>query len=259
MDEDEKKDQPKAAHEDGESQSDVAPPRARRHVVRLAGLVGWGILLGLVYALAIKEPGAGNGIAAGGLTLVFVLVNVQMIVARWLGSRSLQRLSSKLHGSAYLSELANLPNRNYLLAELRREMPRSRSIQAPFVLIQLSIDEIGSIRERRGGDFADRAVGSLADTLKRLTRSSDFIAHLAGARFCVMLVECTREQSWIYMKRVPGAIPVSDGLRMLDVTVTARIHEYDLESVYATDVLREVETAKPLRRKEEPRVDSIAA
>lgn len=260
MRDDESKALPHASEEAADhGEQEIAPPGKRRHLVRLGGLMGWGTLLGLVYALALKEPSFGNAITAGGLTIIFVLVNVQMIVVRWLGHRSLRRLSTRLHGSAYLSHLANLPNRNYLLAELRREMPRSRSILAPFVLIQLSIDDIGAIRERRGGEFADRSVVALADTLKRLTRSSDFLAHLGEARFCVVLVECTREQSWIYLKRVPGVIPVSDGSRMLDVPVTARLHEYDMESVYATDVLREVETGKPLRRREEPRMGAIAA
>jgi hypothetical protein len=74
-----------------------------------------------------------------------------------------------------------------------------------------------------------------------------------------MLVECTLEQSYIYLKRVPGTISVSDGHQMLDVPVTARVHQYDLESLYATDVLRDLEEMKPLRRREQPRMDSLAA
>ncbi|MCZ2109054.1 MAG: diguanylate cyclase [Dehalococcoidia bacterium] len=230
-----------------------------RHIIRMLSLVAWAALLGIVYSVAARTPSVSNIVVAGGLSLMFVLVNLQILLARWLRHRQFRRLTNKLYGSAYLSDLQNLPNRNYLLAELRREMPRARSAHEPFVLIQISLDEIETIRARRGGEFADRAVVALADLLKRLTRSSDFLAHLGGAGFCVMLVECTREQSWTYLKRVPGIIPVSDGFRMLDVPVTARIHEYDLESLYATDVLREVEDAKPMRRKEEPRLDAIAA
>lgn len=254
-------DRPAPENEDQDELLGAEPLGAgrRRHLVRIAGLVAWGVLLVVMYAITFGDPSLGNITAAAGLTVIFGLVNVQIMVMRWLGHRRLRGLSSKLKGSAYLSDLQNLPNRNYLLAELRREMPRARAINAPFVLIQLSLDDIEAIRERRGADFADRSVQALAEVLKRLTRSSDFLAHLGGAKFCVMLVECTREQSWTYLRRVPGFIPVSDGMRMLDVTVSARIHEYDLESLYATDVLREVEDAKALRRREEPRMDSIAA
>ena len=191
--------------------------------------------------------------------LLFLIVNINLFVLGWLGSRSWRRVSTKLHGAAYLSEFHNLPNRNYVLAELRREMPRARTHNAPFVLIQLSLENIDGVRERRGDDFADRAVNGLVEVLKRLTRSSDFLAHLGGARFCVMLVECTLEQSYIYLKRVPGTISVSDGRQMLDVAVTARVHQYDLESLYATDVLRDLEETKPLRRREQPRMDALAA
>jgi diguanylate cyclase (GGDEF)-like protein len=249
----------KTDDKDEPGRTEIAAPGRQRHLVRFIAFIGWGILLGLVYSFAIGDPSFANLVTAAGLTVVFGLVNLQVALARWLGHRSLRRLSNKLHGSAYLSELQNLPNRNYLLAELRREMPRSRSIQTPFVLIMLSIDDIDDIRERRGADFADRSVVVLAELLKRLTRSSDFLAHLGGAKFCVMLVECSREQAWTYLRRVPGVAPVSDGLRMLDVTISARLNEYDLESLYATDVLRDVETAKALRRREEPRMDSIAA
>ncbi len=237
---------------------DETPP-SRRHVVRFVALAGWGIVLGLQWAAVIANPGIQNIIVAAGFTVLFVLVNLQLLLVRWLGHRSWRRITSKLHGSAYLSEFRNLPNRNYVLAELRREMPRARSQHAPFVLVQLSLDDIEGVRERRGDDFGDRAVNALADALKLLTRSSDFIAHLAGARFCVMLVDCTTEQSWVYLKRVPGSVAISDGHTMFDVEVTARVYQYDLESLYATDVLHEVEIMRPLRRREEKRINSIAA
>jgi len=178
---------------------------------------------------------------------------------RWMSHRRWRRVTGRLMGSAYLSDFQGLPNRNYVLAELRREMPRARSLRAPFVLVQLSLDDIAGVRERRGKEFGDRAVNALAEVLKRLTRSSDFLAHLGEARFCVMLVECTSEQSWTYLRRVPGSIAVSDGHHMFDVPVTARIYQYDLESLYATDVLQEVEDMRPLRRREDPRAGSIAA
>ena len=145
------------------------------------------------------------------------------------------------------------------LAELRREMPRARATSSPFVLIQLSLEDLDGVRQRRGDEFAERSVNALVETLKRLTRSSDFLAHLGGARFCVMLVDCTLEQSYIYLKRVPGVVSVSAGHNMLPVPVTARVHQYDLEALYATDVLRDLEETKPLRRREPPRLDSLAA
>ena len=67
------------------------------------------------------------------------------------------------------------------------------------------------------------------------------------------------DDAFIYLQRVPGSIAVSDGHRMLEVPVTARIHQYDMEAIYATDVLRDVEETPPLRRRETPRLNAYAA
>ena len=231
----------------------------RKHVIRVALLIAWGVVLAIQISACVANPSMSNVIVASAFGLLFVIVNANLFLIGWMGGRSWRRVSSRLHGAAYLSDFHNLPNRNYVLAELRREMPRARAHNTPFVLIQLSLETIDQVRERRGEDFADRSVNALVEALKRLTRSSDFLAHLGGPRFGVMLVECTLEQSYIYLKRVPGNISVSDGHQMLDVPVTARVHQYDLESLYATDVLRDLEETKPLRRREQPRMDALAA
>lgn len=232
---------------------------SRKHIIRVALLVGWGIVLAVQVTGTVRNPSTSNVVVSCAFFLLFLIVNVNLFLMSWMGHRRWNKVSSRLHGAAYLSDFHNLPNRNYVLAELRREMPRARAHNAPFVLIQLSLENIEEVRQRRGDDFADRSVNGLVEVLKRLTRSSDFLAHLGGARFCVMLVECTLEQSYIYLKRVPGIVSVSDGRQMLDVPVTARVHQYDLESLYATDVLRDLEETKPLRRREQPRMDSLAA
>lgn len=248
-----------AAAPSPEQHDDEPRPGRRRHLLRIATLAGWGMILAVQTAATIRDPGFTNIIAETGFIVLFFLVNLQLLLMGWLGHKNWRRITSRLHGSAYVSDSYDLPNRNYVLAELRREMPRSRALDSPFVLIQLSLDNIAEVRERRGADFAQRATNALAETLKRLTRGSDFLAHLGEARFCVMLIECTHEQSGIYLRRVPGTISVSDGRQMFDIPVVARIHEYDGEALYATDVLREVEEVQPLRRRESPRANSYAA
>jgi hypothetical protein len=71
-----------------------------------------------------------------------------------------------------------------------------------------------------------------------------------------MLNDCGLDQSWLYLQRIPATIAVSDGRQMYEVEVCLRIHEYDLEALYATDVLREVEEAGPLRRRNASRQDN---
>ncbi|MGE5596014.1 MAG: GGDEF domain-containing protein [Hyphomicrobiales bacterium] len=235
------------------------PTNGRKLAVRITSFVLWGAVLAFQIAQTVANPNVLNIVVTAAFVLLFAAVNAQLFLVRWLGQRRWTRLTARLHGSAYLSELENLPNRNYLLSELRREMPRARANGTPFVLIVLSLDTLDEVRQRRGDEFADRAISGLASVLKRFTRTSDFIAHLGGHHFCVMLNECRFEDSFIYLQRVPGTIAVSDGRRMFEVPVSARVAEYDMEALYATDVLRDAEEAKPLRRKEQQRFGSEAA
>jgi diguanylate cyclase (GGDEF)-like protein len=241
-------------------ESEGLPPSGRRRaVIRSISLVLWISVLVVQGLTTLDQPGLVNGVILAGFALLFVAVNAQILIVRWVGERRWSRAMHRFNGSAYLSELENLPNRNYLLSELRREMPRARSVAVPFVLVILSLDSIDEIRSRRGDAFAERAVRGLADVVKRFARTSDFTAHLGGHRFCVMLNEARYEECFVFLQRVPGSIAVSDGRHMYEVPLSARVHEYDLEGLYATDVLRDAEETRPLRRREVSHFGSEAA
>lgn len=235
------------------------PASGRRRIVRIASLTLWAAVICWQIYATIANPTIVGVVTTAGFTLLFLAVNAQLFLSRWLGERRLHRAMTRLHGSAYLSDLDDLPNRNYLLSELRREMPRCRASGTPFVLIVLSMETFADVCERRGDEFGQRSLRALAHMLKRFTRTSDFIAHLGGPHFCVMLNECLYEHAFVYLQRVPGTIAVSDGHHMLEVPVTAQIHVYDMENLYATDVLRDAEESKPLRRSEQPVFGSEAA
>lgn len=244
---------------DGETAGEGRERSGKRTIIRVASLVLWGVIVAFAASQAVREPSFTNIITATGFVLLFALVNAQMFLVQWSGKRSFRTLSAKLNGSGYISELGGLPNRNYLLAELRREMPRARSEETPFTLIIFSLETLDEVIERRGEAFGERVLHSAVELLRRSTRNSDFLAHLGGTRFCVLLVECTYEEGFNYLKRVPGTVPASDGLHMYDVPLTARMAQYDMESLYATDVLTEAEESQPLRRKVTLRAEQRAA
>lgn len=240
-------------HDDG------SEGQSRSTLLTRVSLVLWVAVIAFAAGSVARDPTAVNVFVAGAFIVLCLAVNAQLFLVRWTGNRSWRRVMSKMHRSSYLSEAHNLPNRNYLLAELRREMPRARATHVPFTLVMVSMDTLDEIRERRGDAFAGRAGTALANTLRRITRNADFISHLQDANFCVMLNETSAEQAWLYLRMVPGAVAVSDGKGMYEVPVSARMMQYDLEALYATDVLREVEEAKPLRRREESRPFTDAA
>ncbi|MEX2081755.1 MAG: diguanylate cyclase [Dehalococcoidia bacterium] len=222
----------------------------RRKLVTYASFLLWVGIIAFQVLHSVASPTALNVVSVVVLLMLFVAVNAQIILIRAAGTRNWSRLIARLHGNAYLSDFHSMPNRNYLLSELRREMPRSRQVGKPFTLLVVTFESIDDIRKRRGTEFCDRAIRALADVLQRVTRKSDFVAHLGEARFCTLLNECAYEQSFIYLARLPGNIGVSDGKQMYDVPISVRVMQYDMESIYATDVLREAEDMAPLRHQD---------
>jgi len=231
----------------------------RRSLLRKASIILWAAVLVVQGVNVALNPSAFNTFVTAAFVALCLMVNAQLFLVRWMGERNWNRVMSRMYRSSYVSELHNLPNRNYLLAELRREMPRARTNGVPFTLVMASLDNLEEIRGRRGDAFCERSAIALADVLRRITRNADFIAHLQGGQFCVMLNECSADDAWAFLRTVPGVVSISDGRQMYDAPVNARMLQYDMESLYATDVLRDVEEAEPLYRYEEPRFGSEAA
>jgi len=226
-----------------------APSNRRRLLLRLGALVVFAVVLGIVISSAVRSPSLVSIISAAAFVLLFAVVYAQMLLVDWAGRRGLRRFHSRMGGGDYIDDRHELPNRNYLLAELRREMPRARNQGVPFVVLIVTLDGLDGIRARRGDDFAERSVVSLSNLLRRVTRQSDFLSYLEGSEFAVVLNECDRNHAIHYLRRLPGTLAVSDGRRMFDVAIAIRLYEYDMQSLYATDVLKEAEVSTPLRRR----------
>jgi diguanylate cyclase (GGDEF)-like protein len=221
--------------------------RGRRRLLAMVGMGCWALIIVVQVGVTAAKPTLGNSIILLALALLFAAVHAQLLLLNWAGHRRWRNVTMKLMGSTYISDVEGLPNRNYLLSELRREMPRARTNGKPFTIVVLSLDSIEAVARRRGHDFAERAIRATADTVRRITRRTDFVSDLGGGRFCVLLADCTIAESTSYLQRVPPAIAVSDGRHVFDVPLSIRVREYDMEAGYATDVLREAEEAVPLR------------
>jgi diguanylate cyclase (GGDEF)-like protein len=242
-----------------EGQASPVQPGRRRRVTRLVTLALWGAVIAFAVVALATNPTLMTGILTGAFVLLFGAVHAQWLLSNWARTRGWRRFSARMTGSGYISELYGLPNRNYLLAEIRREISASRTQETTFTMLHFSFETLDGIRERRGHEFGERAIAAMVKLLRRITRDSDFISYIGDGQFVILLNECTGPQSMTYLRRVPGTIAVSNGKRMFEVPVTARMSEYDMESIYGTDVLAEVENAPPLARKEAPGVNSQAA
>lgn len=204
-------------------------------------VVPWALVLGVAIVMAIVDPQPLSLAVPALLMTAFVAGNYRRKLSDHSLHRNLRDLELRLDNASYLNEFQNLPNRNYMLDQLRREMPRARHTGEPFVVVTVSANDLDGITERRGAEFADLAARSLARLIERFTRASDFAAELGTGSFGILLYDCNLETAESYLRRVPGGLAVSTGKRMLEIPLTVRVTEYDMESIYAIDVLREAE------------------
>ncbi|MGH2608648.1 MAG: diguanylate cyclase domain-containing protein [Tepidiformaceae bacterium] len=222
-------------------------PGARVLPWRKLMLLPWAVVAVAMVAVAISERGPTHIALPLLLGLAFVATQQQRRLSERTRRMGLRDLQMRLDNASYLNEFQSLPNRNYMLDQLRREMPRARHAGVPFVVVVVRVADLEGIAERRGREFADRVEVSLARLIERFTRVSDFAAELGEGTFGILLYECNLRMARSYLRRVPGVLAVSNGKHMLEIPLDVRVTEYDLESVYAIDVLREAEEAAAAR------------
>ena len=237
----------------------LEPGFARRLPWRRLMLVPWAVVLGFAAGEALRHPQPLTIVVPILLCLTFAATEWKRRLSERLRHRGLRDLELRLDNTSYLNEFQSLPNRNYMLDQLRREMPRARHVGVPFAVVVIGIPELEAVTARRGEDFANLALRSLARLIERFTRASDFAAELGPGTYGVLLYECTREMAESYVRRVPGTLAVSTGKQMLDIRLVVRMSEYDMESLYAIDVLRDAEESPEVRAPEPMRFGAEAA
>jgi diguanylate cyclase (GGDEF)-like protein len=82
-------------------------------------------------------------------------------------------------------ELTGLPNRRWLLAELRLRLQRNPI--EPIGLGVLGLDGFKSLNDFLGHGAGDLMLATVADRLRRAVRREDFIARLSGDEFVILL------------------------------------------------------------------------
>ena len=231
----------------------------RRVSARALVVAGWVAVVAATIVTAVREPTVGSYVLPALVAVLFALTEASRRVSAKARHRVLRDLMLRLDNTTYTSDREDLPNRNYMLDQLRREMPRARATGEPFVVVVVTIDNLEALADRRGADFAERAVRSLSRSIERSTRTSDFAAELEPGSFGVLLYDCDLARAQGFLRRLPGTIAISNGKQMLEVALIVRTSEYDMESVYAIDVLREAEEAPLAREAERMRWGAEAA
>ena len=100
-----------------------------------------------------------------------------------VANHSLQRRISELEQLALLDPLTQLPNRRYIEPEIDARFNEMQRMGLSFGLLFMDIDHFKQFNDAYGHDTGDKALQTVAATLKAATRPFDLVGRWGGEEF----------------------------------------------------------------------------
>jgi len=95
--------------------------------------------------------------------------------------------STKIENLAYYDEITSLPNRRFLLEQLKRAMVINLETRSHVALLYLDLDKFKVINDSRGHEVGDLLLIEVANRLRRSVQAVDVVARIGGDEFVVLL------------------------------------------------------------------------
>jgi diguanylate cyclase (GGDEF)-like protein/putative nucleotidyltransferase with HDIG domain len=123
--------------------------------------------------------------------------------------------------------LTDLPNSRALIGHVDQRLAQAGEQAVPSAIIMIDLDDFKSINDLHGHQVGDLALQTLASTLRRQVRASDFCARYGGDEFVVALSCTDREEATRRaedLQRAVGRqqIPAPDG-RALTISISVGV------------------------------------
>ncbi len=99
-----------------------------------------------------------------------------------------KKAQESIYRLAYYNQVSNLPNRFAFLEALEQRIQVFSNTNRTFALVLLNLDRFKRVNDLVGHDSGDNLISQVADSLRKIINSSDFLGHLNGDEF-VILVE----------------------------------------------------------------------
>ncbi len=106
--------------------------------------------------------------------------------------------------------LTKLFNHRYFQERLEQEVRRSRRYNHPTSLIIADIDFFKTYNDQFGHPRGDKALTTVANIMRGLTRETDILARYGGEEFVIVLPETTKEEAAGLARRICSAIEEED-------------------------------------------------
>ncbi|WP_168169684.1 sensor domain-containing diguanylate cyclase [Candidatus Izimaplasma bacterium ZiA1] len=132
--------------------------------------------------------------------------------------------SQRLKKLVLLDELTNLPNRRYIEQYLKSKYNEVISFKSQYGLLFFDIDHFKHVNDNYGHQIGDEILKMLGNTLRKNTRSSDFVGRYGGEEFIAVL-GVTDESELVYLaEKLRNLVRTSayslDNNKALKVTVS---------------------------------------
>jgi diguanylate cyclase (GGDEF)-like protein len=182
-------------------------------------------LTGTLFQSALAYPLIDNDQLVGILTAYHVdpqpYTEAHLRLLERLGSQAASVLANSIQfegmrAASLTDSLTDLPNSRALVGHLDQRLAATRDQSVPSALIMIDLDDFKSINDVHGHQLGDLALQTVAGTLRRQVRATDFCARYGGDEFVVALACQDRseaERRALDLQRAVGRqrVPAPDG------------------------------------------------
>lgn len=120
--------------------------------------------------------------------------NITHFVATGKDVTQLKAMEEKLNFLAYNDILTGIPNRNFFVERLNREIARSEYREKLFAVAVINIDRFKYINDTFGPAFGDHILKIAAERISVALRKGDVVARLGSDEFGIVFVDIRRSE-----------------------------------------------------------------
>jgi len=176
-----------------------------------------GMPLAIYYFSVAGELARGEAIAFGVHSAAYALIAIGFLASVVI------EYQQHLSDLATLDPLTRLLNRRGLEDALQVSKAQASRRGLPTSGIMIDIDHFKQVNDSFGHEVGDHVLRQVADTLTRLSRSSDVVARIGGEEFLLVLPETALPEARILAERIREAIgqrPLLVDFQRIGVTVS---------------------------------------
>lgn len=122
-----------------------------------------------------------------------------------VGTRVVQ-YQQHLEHQSQIDSLTGLFNRRAFEKKIHEEFERSKRYHNPLSVLIFDLDNFKSINDTYGHHGGDAALVKISETLREMTRQSDFSARFGGEEFVMILPETDQDNALLVANKIHGAV-----------------------------------------------------